>query len=132
MPTISLSDLNIKSKCNEPVEFEPTDSKGNGMGITVLVLGAHSDVVQKHVNKELNRRRKQDFLKAKKGKDAELVPVEEDIEFGIEATAIRIVGWEGIAEDYSPENAIVLCSVNPDICSQIREFSEDIGNFTKG
>jgi len=59
-------------------------------------------------------------------------PIEEDEQFGIESVALRIVGWEGITEECTRENAVKLCTVNAHIRNQVAEFSEDLANFTKG
>lgn len=131
--TISLADLNFQKKCEDAVDFEPTTPTGKGLGFTLKVIGSHAPAVQKWVNKHLNDRRRAEALQAKrKGKGIEYTPIEDDIDFGVELVAIRVVGWEGIEEPWSPENALLLCRTNADVCAQVREFSEDIANFTKG
>jgi hypothetical protein len=66
----------------------------------------------------------------KKGKE-DIRLVEDDEEFGIRNAAIRIIGWRGITEDYTPELAIKLCEVNPEIRAQVIEKSDELANFTK-
>ncbi|MDA3832282.1 MAG: hypothetical protein PF495_02695 [Spirochaetales bacterium] len=129
--SFSLSDLNTVKKCDESVVFEPVGADGKKLGFSLSVLGAHSTTVQKWVNKELNKRRRQEAVQKKRGA-ADTRPVEDDIEFGYEVVAIRITGWEGITDEFTPENALLLCQTNPDICLQVREVSEDIANFTRG
>jgi hypothetical protein len=129
---IKLSDLNTRKKCEEALDFEPLTKSGKGMGITLKVLGGHAESVQKWVTKELNNRKIAEEMQKRRGKSAAIRPVEEDIEFGDELIAIRIVGWEGIADTWSPENALILVQTNPDIKAQVQEFSEDTENFTKG
>lgn len=128
----SLADLNLQKKCEDAVEFEPTTSTGKGLGIFLTVLGAHAPAVQRWVNKSLNERRRAEALQVRRGKNGDIRPIEEDIDFGIEVVAIRITGWRGITEEFSPENALKLCQINPEICAQVRETSEDLANFTKG
>jgi hypothetical protein len=130
--SFSLADFNIVKKCEGAVEFEPIDEFGKGLGIKLSVLGSHAPAVQKWINKELNNRRHAEAMQAKRGKSADVRPIEEDIEFGIEVVAIRIVGWSGLTEECTPENALLLCQTNPDICAQVREFSEKTTNFTRG
>ena len=133
MKSVSLADLDTRKKCGEGVEFEIVNATGKGTGIFLTVIGAHAPSVQTWVNKELNNRRRAEALQAKRsGKALDVRPIEEDIDFGIELIAIRILGWRGITEPFSPENALILCQSNPEVCAQVREFSEDIANFTKG
>ena len=128
---VSLSDLNIKTKCAEGFTFPFLNDEGKETGVTFTVLGAHAPSVQKWVNSELNARRKQDALQAKRGKDVDVRAIEDDIEFGVEYMAIRITGWEGITEPYSPENALRLCETNPLVVEQVKAASEAMENFTR-
>jgi hypothetical protein len=128
----SLADLNLQKKCQEAVDFKPLTPSGKELGITLKVLGGHAPAVQDWVNKALNDRRRAEAINAKRGRNSDIRSIEDDIDFGIEVIAIRIVGWEGITEPWSPENALLLCRTNPEILSQVREFSEEIANFTKG
>lgn len=128
---ISLSDLNLKTKCADGYTFDFLDESGNETGVKLTVLGAHAPSVQAWVNKQLNARRKQEAMQAKRGKD-DVRSIEDDIEFGVEFMAIRIIGWEGITEPWSPENARLLCETNPAVVEQVKEASEKLANFTKG
>ena len=130
---LSLNDLNLKKKCDSPAEMELLGVDGKDTGVKLMVLGGHSEVVSQHVNRALNDARRNAALAAKRGrKTIQYTPIEDDIEFGIESVAVRIVGWSGITEPYSQENALALCASNAEVCRQVREFSEDIANFTKG
>lgn len=128
---MSLSDMNIKKKCEDGYRFEYLNDEGKGTGIFFTVLGAHAPSVQKWVNNELNKRRKQEAIQAKRGKDIDVRLIEEDIEFGVEFMAIRIIGWEGITEAYTSENALMLCETNPMVVEQVKAASEALANFTK-
>lgn len=127
---VSLKDLNIKKKCEEGFKFEYVDEEGKGTGIYLTVIGAHSAQVQKWVNRELNNRRKQEAMQSKRGKD-EVRSIEDDIKFGTEMMSLRIIGWEGIEEAFSPEAALELCETNPLVVEQVKEASEKLANFTK-
>lgn len=131
---ISLESLDLCKACDEAVSLNPLDANGEELGIELLVLGAHSQAIQDALNKKINKQRAKQAIDARSSrrKPADYTPIEDDIQFGIESVAVRIAGWSGITEEYSPEMAIKLCTINPDICRQVREFSEDIGNFTKG
>ena len=128
---VSLADLNIKTKCADGFTFPFLDDEGKNTGVEFTVLGAHAPSVQKWVNAELNARRKQDAMQAKRGKDVDVRDIEDDIEFGVEYMAIRIIGWSGITEPYSPENALRLCETNPLVVEQVKIASETLANFTR-
>lgn len=125
-----MADLNLKAKCAEGFTFPFLDDAGKETGVTFTVLGAHAPAVQKWCNSELNARRKQDAMQAKRGKDTDVRAIEDDIDFGVEFMAIRIVGWQGITEPYSPENALRLCVTNPLVVEQVKSASEALANFT--
>lgn len=129
---LSLADLNLSKQCDNAAPLELVGQDGKPLGVTLMVLGGHSATVTNAINKAMNTRRRAEALAAKRGKKSEYVPIEEDIEFGIEATAVRISGWSGLSEEYSAANAAELCRINPEIAKQVREFSEDLANFTKG
>lgn len=127
---VSIADLNIAKKCEDGYEFEYLDEAGKGTGIHFTVIGAHAKKVQDWVNKQLNQRRRQEAMQAKRGKD-DVRPIEDDIDFGVELVSMRIVGWRGIAEEHSPELALTLCQGNPLVVEQVKEASENLANFTK-
>ncbi len=126
---ISLAGLDLNSQCSESFEFQVDDADGKPTDIYISVLGEHAPSVQKWVYKQLNARRRQDALQEKRGKKIER-NIEEDAEFGAEMMSKRIVGWRGITEDFSPDLALKLCMQNTLITDQVREHSEDMGNFT--
>ena len=70
-------------------------------------------------------------MQAKRGKDVEVRSAEEDEQFAIESAAIRITGWRGITQEFTPELAIKLCTINPEIRTQVIKESDELGNFKK-
>jgi len=127
---LSLDDLNLVVASENSYEFEYLRADGRPTGVYIRVLGSQAPKVQEWIRKSLNRRRAQEAIAAKRGKEVERL-VEDDEQFGIEAAAIRVCGWRGISEPYSPENALVLCSNNSEIREQVFEASNNLGNFTK-
>lgn len=130
--TLSLDALNLRKANDEPFEMPYLLPDGSKSGVTILVLGAHSETVQNGVARLLNeRRRKEAQAIGKSGKAVDFTPVEDDIEFGQRGAAIRISGWRGITEECTPDLALKLCRINPDLASQVMEASNDAGHFTK-
>ena len=129
----SISDLDVTKQSEAGFEFEvQDDSTGKGVGVYLTVIGAHAPAVQKFTSKKLNERRVFDEMNERRGKKGQVRKIEDDVEFGIELAAIRIVGWRGISDEFSQANAVQLCTVNPTIREQILKASEDLANFTKG
>lgn len=130
--SFSLDQLDLAKQCESSFEFEVLDdATGKGTGVFLSVIGAHAPAVQNFTKKALNERRRFDEMQEKRGKKAVTRTIEEDIEFGTELASIRVVGWRGISDPFSPENAIRLCTINPPIKEQILKASEDIANFMK-
>lgn len=128
---LSINDLDLSIPCETGFEFEYIpDSTGRPSGAFITVVGAHSDKVKTWVRQSLNRIRERDAMLAKKGK-SEVRTIEDDEQFALENAAIRVIAWRGIADECNFKNAVLLCSLNPEIRDQIIKHSEDLGNFTK-
>ena len=129
---ISLKSLNVEAACDTPYDLDIVDEQtGKSTGITLKVIGAHSQVITKLVAKAVNAKRQAESQLAKKGKDVPVTKVEDDLEFGIELAAKRIVGWSGIEESFTPDLAFELCKTNPVIRDQVVAASEDMSHYTK-
>lgn len=127
---ISLASLNMVKASDTPYSLDVIDEvSGASTGITLQVIGAHSEVITKLVAKAVNAKRTAEAMQVKKGKDPQPSKVEEDIDFSIELAAKRIVGWTGIEEAFSPENAFQLCKINPSIREQVVAASENPANY---
>jgi|694.fasta_scaffold53224_5 hypothetical protein len=128
---LSFDDLDLVSASENAYEFEYLRADGADTGIFITVLGKDAPKVQDWVRKALNKRSTQDKMAAKRGKEIERT-IEDDEQFGIDAAAIRVVGWRGITNfEYSPENATKLMERNSEIREQVFEASNNLGNFTK-
>lgn len=132
---LSLGDLNARKASETPYTFAPLGPTGEPMEITLSVLGSQSYTVQKAINAAVDARRKQEAIR-----EAELgatrpgdniTPLEDDVKFGQRLAAARLVGWDGIEEPFTPENALTLCQDNPDLADQITKQSNRLANFMK-
>lgn len=132
---VSLASLNARKASSEAVEFEYVDEAGERTGIFLSILGAQSDKVTSEVNALVNdRRRKEAALAATRmgGRDQPtFTPIEDDIAFGHRLAAVRLEGWRGIEEPFTPENALSLCQNNADIADFITKKSNLSGPFMK-
>jgi hypothetical protein len=130
--SISISDLNLTRACESAYEFEYTNGDGNGTGVFLSVLGSQSPTVLNFIRRRMQDRRNREALLAKRGKDIPPVSIEEDEEFGNEAAAIRVTGWRGITEPYTPALAMTLMESNSEMRAQVFKASNELANFTKG
>lgn len=130
--TLGLAALSATAAGDVPFEIEYILPNGTGSGVFLQVLGGQSAKVTEAVNALVNERRKRQAADARKGGDkSDFVPIEDDILFGNKLTAVRLVGWRGITEEWSPENALTLVRSNADIAEQITTASNDLSNFMK-
>lgn len=130
---LSLDAFDAAKASDKPIEMEIINHDGSNSGVFLLVLGTESEKVQAEVNRLVNDRRKK-AMRAEavrtKGEPA-FIPIEEDIEFGHRLTAVRVVGWRGIKDEWSPENAYRLVSRNASIATQVTQTSGAVADFLK-
>lgn len=126
----SLDDLNLVSASENSFEFEYIRGDGRQTGVFISVIGGQAPKVQEFVRKYFNQRRTQEAVAQKRGKEITRL-IEDDEDFGIDYAAIRVVGWKGINEPFTPESAKILCRNNREIREQIIEASDNLANFTK-
>lgn len=133
---ISLDALNARKASEEAHEFEYTLADGTRTGIFLSVLGAHAHAVVSKTNELINdRRRKEAARDAQAQIDRSVdtfTPFENEVAFTQQLAAARLVGWRGIDEDFTPDLALKLCQINPDIAAQIVSRSNNLGNYMKG
>jgi hypothetical protein len=132
----SLADLDATRASGEGFEFEYLDADGNGTGIFFKVLGGQSEAVTREVNALINARRQKEAAReiARRNvlggkRAAEFEPLENDIDFGQRLAAVRLIGWRGISEPFTPENALTLCRTNKQVAEQIVTASDNLANF---
>ncbi|NQE62957.1 hypothetical protein [Caulobacter sp. RHG1] len=128
---VDLSDLDAVTAGETPFEVEYIRKDGSGSGVFLLVLGGQSDKVQAEVNRLVNDRRKKQAQATAVGGAVEFTPIEDDIAFGHRLTAVRLVGWRGIKQDWSAENAFRLISRNSEIAEQVTAASNTLSNFMR-
>jgi hypothetical protein len=127
---LSIDDLDLTAASDTPFDLEILNIKGVKTGIIVQVLGSESEKVQEWTNRQANRIRTQATQKSVTGKD-KVRTAEEDDEYIIESAAVRVVGWKGLKDEYTKENATRLMSRNVHVRMQVLTASNDLGNYSK-
>ena len=136
--TFSLDDLDAKKASAKAFEFEYVDmATGEKTGVFLSVLGAESEVVQAAIAVAGNEQRRKQAVKelqrtpSATTQTATYDTVEDDDEYVRVLAAARLVGWRGISDPYSPENALKLVSSNRGVRNQILQNSNNMANFMK-
>lgn len=133
---VSLSSLNAVKASDAPFEFEYITPDGEPSGVFLSVLGGQSDAVTKTAAKMINEQRKKKAAREASARfntksNVQFDTLESDVEFSQRLAAARLVGWRGINDPFTPENALLLCQTNRLIAAQIMEQSENLANFMK-
>lgn len=128
-------DINAFDSCSDsetPYEFPLKNGDGvTEAGITLFVLGKHSDVVTRYQNNMVNKLITEQEM-AKRNKE-EIAPrsIESIRASNLEGALIRVVGWGNVKQPFEKNlmrNALLR---NPHWMDQILRESENLGNFTK-
>lgn len=133
----SLKDLNAVEAGDAPFEFEYIGPDGKNTGVFLSVLGGQSETVTKEIARLINERRRKEAARDINRKigvgnnKVEYELLENDVEFGQRLAAIRLVGWRGIDDPFTQENALLLCKGNREIASQVTAQSDAMANFIK-
>lgn len=129
---LSLDDLDAVKAADEAHEFEFALPNGDGSGLFLQVIGANAPRV-KAVEFEIgNAYRKRVAVKAaQRNASTEVDKIEDDVGSIHKLAAVRIVGWRGLKEEFTPENALRLVRINPSLADQVTEVSNDLALFMK-
>lgn len=131
-----LADLDARKAGETPFPMPFVGPDGGATGVVLMVLGGHCEKVQNAINKAQNDRKAKEILQAQSvAKGAALTtaftPVEDEKAFVQRLAAVRLAGWSGIKQSYSPELALALCQSNPALADQVIEASNNLANFMK-
>lgn len=130
-PILSLADFNASAKCENAFEFPFLDDEGNETPWLISVIGDQAPAVKRAIYKKINAKRQQEAFLKKKGKEPALEDIEDLIADNIEGLSACVVGWRGIAEEYTPELAKIALENNKSLVDQVKAASENSKNFLK-
>jgi hypothetical protein len=124
---ISIDALNSISAGANPYEFEYTFKNGKKSGVFLTVLGDECEsVAVEQAALWAAERARRETIEAQ-GNKYEM----DAIKMGQRMAAIRLVGWKGIEDKFSRENAEKLCLGNQRIADEIIKHSSEQANFIK-
>lgn len=122
----SLADLNTALHSETPYAFELMID-GKPSCITLRVIGQQSETF---VAAATAIAREFELAKGLQN-PSEFLPSEHSRQLTNRLVAARLVGWDGIVEPCTPENALTLVSTNQDAFNQVLAASNRVGNFIK-
>ncbi len=134
--SISIAKLDARHAAETEHEFEYFIN-GAETGVFFSVIGGQAKRVTDEIARLINGQRRRAAVAEMQAKSAgpKAEPVfttfEEDLDFTNRSAALRITGWRGITEPFTPELALQLCESNADIRKQVVDQSDNIANFIK-
>lgn len=127
-----IESFNSVAACEQGNEMEVMQPDGiTGLGIFFNVLGAQSDVVTQSVKASSKRYLAGRNIAEKQNKEAEFTNkiIDASDSKAINDAVIRVTGWRGVQQEYSPDLLKAVLKRNPHWIEQIFKYSEAIGNF---
>lgn len=126
---IDITEFDLVGACETGHSFELRNPEGSVTGVSVTVLGAFAPevvawsaaVAEKFINEQRMAQRK--------GKSAKAKTQEELKAQNIDGAVVRVVGWSGVRQPYTPELLRAALNRNPHWVAQIVDESENLGNF---
>jgi hypothetical protein len=127
---IDITKLDAVADSERGFELELKHADGEDVGLTLIVLGKHADVVMQWQKKLFQKLQREESLNKKRGKETEL-DIDEVQERTIESALIRVTGWQGAQQEFSKDLLKGLFKRNPHFVTQVIEASDTDANFTK-
>lgn len=128
--TISIDDINARAYAAKGHEFELEYPKGTGLGVFLTILGDQAQAVEDFEVELADKRVQESVALAQDGKPTPR-STKQTLRDNIERAVVRVVGWRGIAEEFSADLVKRLLTNNPDFVDQVLAESRKRGNFTK-
>lgn len=131
--SVSIKDLGLNAVAESDIPSKMPVYRADGR-VTVLklhVLGKFATAVEKSNAKFYQRYQKEAEMARRKGKKEPAMSYEDAKREDLEATMARVVGWEGVEEQYTEEGLRQLLIENPHVKGDIVEWSDEFTNFTK-
>jgi hypothetical protein len=126
---ITAFDAVAESEVGFDLELKHADG-ATGTGVTLIIIGKHSDVVVAWQRARLNKLVRDEQIAKRRGKDVE-VDVEKLADQAREDAILRVTGWKNVKQEFSKELLKAALVRNPHWIDQIVSASDDAGNFIK-
>lgn len=130
-PVVSFASLNATKACEVPRPVPYIDENGEETDLVLLILGDDSETVRKASNALTDAHRRQQAIREERARkiDEALTPGSAMDDLGYKLSAVRLVGWEGMDLDYTPELALELCKSNSHIATTVTREAKLVGKW---
>ena len=120
----------LKPLCETTLTFELLSEDGYGTSVFITVVSSRSQRVVNEIKNEIASIKRFQEIQSELNEDSQVFDlVNEELSLEIKSSVARIVTWSGFEEEYSVENATLLCSTNPFVRRQVIYHSEKISDF---
>lgn len=126
---VDITEFDVVGACERGHEFELRNPDGSSTGIKLFVLGSFAPEVVAHSARVAEQFINEQRLAQRKGKMAKSKTMEELKAQNIEGAVVRVVGWSGVRQPYTPELLRAALGRNPHWIPQVVEAADDLGNF---
>lgn len=127
---LSIKDFDFASASEAPCKLQLKDVDGKKLPVFFHVIGSESETFRRAVYRIENAARQERAEAAQQSWRKKFKPIESDIEEGNELTAERVVGWEGISENFDRALLVQLFDRNAHFAKQVTDCSNTAGNFS--
>lgn len=132
---LSLEDLDLATKGESPLIVDYVTADGVETGVRLHILGEESATVKAVIHAELEKRAQRIAAIEALSSGGRGAAPKQNLNLEVETahsnrmTAARLVGWSGLKEQWSPENALKLVSRNSDVAAFVLEVSKRTSDF---
>jgi hypothetical protein len=131
MKKLDITSFNAVKDADNFIKLDMKLADGEPSGVIFHVIGKHAEAVQSVTRKIIRQQQNEEAIAKRKGKEPAPKTIEELEETGIELAAARVIGWEGVEQDFDKEILKVALKNNPHWVEQVVDESNNDGNFTK-
>jgi hypothetical protein len=128
---ISSLGLNAVADCEIPYKMPVKRADGSLTALVLHVIGQHADAVEKWNASIFTQWQRDEMMAKRKNKEVEPKSLDEYKQGNIEGALVRIVGWEGVSNEFSKDKMRELLANNPHLRDDVIEASTDLTNFTR-
>lgn len=129
-----LSKQDFSKSAEAGYSFELKLPTGAGSGARLTILGELSPTVKAYGRRKYQEYQQKQATARRKNRDPEEMDLDEAEALAVEASLVRLVGWEGITEDgkpveFSKEKGTEVLTKHAWIRDAIMQESNDVTNF---
>jgi hypothetical protein len=128
--SIDILKFNAIKDANNAFKKDMPTPDGRPTGVIFKIIGKNADSVIQLTKKYLRKMQADEVMAKRRGKPLDPTPIEDLEEQGLDLACVRVVGWEGVKQEFSIDLLKQVLKQNPHWVNIIIDESNDDGNFT--